>query len=311
MDIRTFDNGTGATFFRAAGHPLAAEQFPSLLAKLQAFRAIAVYDPLGFSRDLAALYDLSSLQVAGLFVHRIEEQGEVRLGHRAKLLNDLMSSEFDAIFVIDFDHSRRLAQLAPLVAGRPVLSLAPLRLPPEMLTVPYNYLDKLNFASDFILFRHQDGWRSRLATANYWLEPGGGSIKLWLRLFAADGTVLATLTRPLPSHGGSVVIDSAELVQGLPELRDREFCGSLFIHAIGGKRHDVIKYALDSYGARPELMSCTHDSNPFPSDHYAGLPAPNTGEKVCLWLQNCHPTPIPGGTIRLNRMGEPDSRSIP
>ena len=123
--------------------------------------------------------------------------------------------------------------------------------------------------------------------------------------------MLATVTRLLPDHGGTVVIDSAEWVAEIPELDGREFCGSLFVHAIGAKGHDVIKYALDIYGERPEKLSCTHDSNPFPADYYGGLPAPMAGEKVCLWLQNCHPTPIPSGTIRLNRMGESDSRPIP
>ena len=131
MDIKTFDNRTGAAvFFRAAGHPLAAEKFPQLLAELQSYRAIAIFDPEGYGLDLSALYDPEQPEGRGGLRPRIEELGEERLGQPVKLLSDLPSCDCDAVFVIDFDHSRRLAQLAPLVAGRPVISLATLRLPP-------------------------------------------------------------------------------------------------------------------------------------------------------------------------------------
>jgi hypothetical protein len=66
----------------------------------------------------------------------------------------------------------------------------------------------------------------------------------------------------------------------------------------------VVKYALDTYGDNPGVLSCTHDANAWPADYYAGLPAPAEGERVVLWVQNSHPCPIPPGAIRLNRMGE-------
>jgi len=34
------------------------------------------------------------------------------------------------------------------------------------------------------------------------------------------------------------------------------------------------------------------------------LPAPAPGERVILWVQNSHPTPIPPGAIALAPMGE-------
>jgi hypothetical protein len=78
----------------------------------------------------------------------------------------------------------------------------------------------------------------------------------------------------------------------------------LFIHAIGIAGHDVVKYALDTYASdNGASLSCTHDANAWPSDRYAGLPAPRSGEKVLLWLQNSHAVPIPAGTIALDRMG--------
>ena len=89
------------------------------------------------------------------------------------------------------------------------------------------------------------------------------------------------------------------------------FCGSpsgspvrLFIHAIGAAGHDVVKYALDTYGTGTQAsLSVTHDANAWPADRYAGMPAPRADERVVLWLQNSHAAPIPGGGVLLDRMG--------
>jgi hypothetical protein len=69
-----------------------------------------------------------------------------------------------------------------------------------------------------------------------------------------------------------------------------------------------VKYALDTYAgdatsAWGASLSCTHDANAWPSDRYAGLPAPREDEQVILWLQNSHATPIPAGAVSLDRMG--------
>ena len=58
-------------------------------------------------------------------------------------------------------------------------------------------------------------------------------------------------------------------------------------------------------------MSCTHDANAWPADRYAGLPAPASGERVILWVQNSHPVPIPPGAMTLNPMGEETLVPIP
>jgi hypothetical protein len=66
----------------------------------------------------------------------------------------------------------------------------------------------------------------------------------------------------------------------------------------------VVKYALDTYASdNGASLSCTHDANAWPSDRFAGLPAPRPDEKVVLWLQNSHAVPIPPGAIALDRMG--------
>ena len=89
-------------------------------------------------------------------------------------------------------------------------------------------------------------------------------MRLWLRLFDADGAVLATWEEAAPAGAGGIAIDSREVRArfGLPE-----FTGQLFVHAIGAAGHDVVKYALDTYGTRRRArsLSCTHDANAWPS----------------------------------------------
>jgi hypothetical protein len=153
--------------------------------------------------------------------------------------------------------------------------------------------------------RDADGLSTRLVSANYWSGYGGGAIRLWLRLFDAAGTALATWEQEVPEGPCGFSIDSRDLRQrfNLPP-----FAGQLFVHAIGAAGHDVVKYALDTYANDASSpwgasLSCTHDANAWPSDRYAGLPAPRQDEDVILWLQNSHATPIPAGAISLDRMG--------
>ena len=94
-------------------------------------------------------------------------------------------------------------------------------------------------------------------------------MRLWLRLFDAAGAALATWEEEVPPGAGGFAIDSAEVRArfGLPE-----FTGQLFVHAIGAAGHDVVKYALDTFGAGNDAsLSCTHDANAWPSDRYAGV----------------------------------------
>jgi hypothetical protein len=70
----------------------------------------------------------------------------------------------------------------------------------------------------------------------------------------------------------------------------------------------VVKYALDTYATdNGASLSCTHDANAWPSDRFAGLPAPRPDERVVLWLQNSHAVPIPPGRWRWTAWG-PSSR---
>jgi hypothetical protein len=142
-----------------------------------------------------------------------------------------------------------------------------------------------------------------LVTANYWSGYGAKNPEVWCCLLDEKGTPLADWREPLAGAGGTVVVDSAEVRRrfALPE-----FTGQLFVHVLGIAGHDVVKYALDTYGDEARVLSCTHDANAWPSDLYAGLPAPGADERVVLWVQNSHPCPIPPRGIGLNLMGRPE-----
>jgi hypothetical protein len=302
FDIKTFDNATGgSTVFKALGHPLIAAKAPGWIAGLAARGPLALFDPQGVLQDLAALYDLSAWTVAEIYVQRVEDLGRMSLGRAVKPVSALADSTAATVLVLSFDGARAVSQIEPVKPeAMEVETLDALKLPDALLSVRGRYLDKLNFATDFIFFRDQGGWHTRLVTANYWHNHGATATRLWLRLFDEHGTALASWEETVSPGASLIELDSAEIRarHNLPE-----FTGSLFIHAIGAAGHDVIKYALDTYGDSADLMSCTHDSNSWPADFYAGVPAPRDGETVRLWLQNCHPVAVPAGTVGLNLMG--------
>ncbi|HVY16141.1 MAG TPA: hypothetical protein VHB27_13030 [Rhodopila sp.] len=298
LQIQTFDAKAGGNvIYKALAHPLAAEAIQRLYASLEA--PVALYDADGIADALAALYPLP---VDSVFVHDVSLVGRPRAGIAARPLTRLGESGARTVLVAAFDARKVADRIAALVpAGAKVVTLDDARLPEALLSVPGRYLDNRNFATNFAFFRDAEGLSTRVVSANYWAGYGARSVRLWLRLFGADGTVLATWEQPLPAGAGGFSIDSRA-------VRDRfglePFTGQLFIHAIGVAGHDIVKYALDTYASdNGASLSCTHDANAWPSDRYAGLPAPRDDETVLLWLQNSHAVPIPAGTIQLDRMG--------
>ena len=301
LHIDTFSNIEGGfPFFKAVGHPGAAAPARTLVQSLAARRAVAVYDPLGFAASFAELHDLGALNVAHVFVQDIARLGRTVLGRPVQPVTDLAGAAVDALFVVAFDAGRLVDNIRHLVpAGTAVVSLDEMRLDAALLTNPRRYLDPLNFATNFALFRDGDGDHTRLVTANYWHGYGARDVQLWLTLFAGDGAVLATWSQPLPAGQATVVIDSRDVKTrfALPD-----FAGQLFIHVVGARGHDIVKYALDTF-TDGGGHSCTHDANAWPADWYAGLPAPRVDERVMLWVQNSHPCPIPAGALGLRLMG--------
>jgi len=309
LKIETFSNVKGGnSFYKAVAHPLAARAMPRMLERLGA-REVAVYDPHGLTNGLAEFYDLSRLRLAGCFVQDVTAIGKPVLGRAAQPVTELQESGAEAVLVAAFDAGRLVDHIRHLLPpGAEILSFDALRLPDDMLTNRRSYLEPLNFATNFVFFRDVDGQHTRLVSANYWSGYGAVEVSLWLALFDQDGKLIAEWREPVPPTQGAIVLDSREIRRrlGLPA-----FTGQLFVHAIGAAGHDVVKYALDTFGDDPGdgSLSCTHDANSWPADLYAGLPAPREGERVLLWVQNSHPRAIPPGSIGLDLMGRGEMRS--
>jgi hypothetical protein len=298
LRIQTFDARAGGNvIYKALAHPLAAEAIERLYAGLAG--PVALYDPDGIADALIAMYPAS---FESLFVHDVSAVGESRGGLTARALTEIGTSGARTVLVAAFDAVRVVARITHMLPdGATLLTLDDVRLPDELLTSRARYLDRLNFATNFAFFRDADGLHTRLVSSNYWAGYGAANVRLWLRLFDVNGAILATWEHALPSGPGGFSIDSREVRE---RFRLAPFTGQLFIHAIGVAGHDVVKYALDTYASdNGASLSCTHDANAWPSDRFAGLPAPRPGEKVVLWLQNSHAVPIPAGTIALDRMG--------
>lgn len=303
LKIETFSNARGGdSFFKAIGHPLAQPAIGRLLARLRAAPAVHIYDPAGTLAAFAEIHRLDGVRVEGAFVQNVDEIGRTVLGRAAQPVSDIAGRNARVVFLPAFDCERTVAQMRHLVPPDcEVLTLDAVRLPDAMLANRRRYLDPLNFATNFAFFRDGDGLHTRLATANYWAGYGAADISLWLALFGADGRILAQWQERAGPGIAAIAIDSREVRRrfGLAP-----FTGQLFIHATGAAGHDVVKYALDTFGAEPGALSCTHDANAWPADYYAGLPAPKPGERVILWVQNSHPCPIPAGAVGLSIMGE-------
>lgn len=304
LRIETFNNSRGGNaFFKAVTHPLAARAAPDMLRRLSQGK-VAIYDIEGQAEALAQLYDLGGLDLAGCYVQELAAIGRPLLGRKARPVTELRESGADSVFVVAFETERAIAHIRHLLPkSAEVVSLDTLRLPGTLTPQGRRYLDPLNFATNFAFFREAGGISTRLVTANYWAGYGARDVKLWLLLFDDAGKTLAEWEEPLAPRAGSIVIDSRAVRTrfALPE-----FTGQLFLHAIGATGHDVVKYALDVYGGNDEeqAFSCTHDANSWPADFYAGLPAPDAGETVTLWVQNSQPCPIPPGAIGINLMGD-------
>jgi hypothetical protein len=303
LKIETFSNQTGgASLFKAISHPLAVPAARALVAKLASSGPVALYDPFGFAATFAEIYPLERANLAGVFVQKTESLGATVLGQRVKPVTELADSGAKLVFVAAFDAERTVAHIRHLLpAGAAVVTLDDMRLPQRMLTNPQRYLDSLNFATNFAFFRDAGGRHTRVVTANYWFGHGARGVRYWAQLFGADGSPLAAWEDTLADAPAGLAIDSRAI---RARFKLPEFTGQLFLHFIGAKGHDVVKYALDTYGDALEELSCTHDANAWPADRYAGLPAPKPGEKVVLWVQNSFPCPIPKQGVGLNAMGD-------
>jgi hypothetical protein len=303
LRIETFDNARGGnTLYKALTHPYAAQPGRALVAALAGEPPTAIVDPLGAAEGFAEILGLADIEIAGIYVQDVARLGTEVLGRRTLPIDRLAHSGAHSVLVAAFDADRLIGQLQPYLPGNAqVLSLDAMRIPEERLTNRRTYLDPLNFATNFALFRDSGALHTRLVTVNYWAGYGAAEVACWLTLFGGDGEVIAEWCEPSGAGLGALTTDSREVRE---RFKLGDFAGQLFIHVVGAAGHDVVKYALDTYSEADSALSCTHDANAWPSERYAGLPAPAPGERVILWLQNSHATQIPAGAVGFNRMGD-------
>jgi hypothetical protein len=301
LRIETFSNVAGGNaFYKAITHPLAAKPARDLVATLEKAKSVAIFDPKQLLAGFDAFFPLERVNIAGLLVQDWQQIGRSFRGHSAQPVTELRNCSADLVLIAGFDAKSTEAHLRPLARGAEIVSFDCLRLPESMMSDRSRYLSILNFATNFVFFRDMPGHHTRLATVNYWAGYGGKAEAIRYLLFDQLGYLSADWTSELPAANGSIVVDSRKVRKrfDLPA-----FTGQLFMHVVGAAGHDVVKYALDTYGDHAEVLSCTHDANSWPAELYAGLPAPAQGEDVVLWVQNSHPTPIAAGEIGLNVMG--------
>ncbi len=290
LKIKTFANQKPCTFFKALGHPLVTDRFETLKSK----KLSAIYDPEGHLDDFLAM--TGQVKPDTLYVQAIEA-----LDHGKSLISTMGKDNPPELLILSFEPEKHLEQMGHMIpSGCEVTSLNDLRIPDEMLVDSKNYLSDLNFSTNYSFFREQDGWHTRIKSANCWAKYGAKGSMLWAILFDEHGKKIAEWQETIPESVHSIVIDSRDVKKrfNLPD-----FTGQLFLHVTGTKGHSIVKYALDTFHDNG-MLSATHDANAWPPEYFSGLPAPREGEKVILWLQNSHPINIPAQNVSLNLMGD-------
>ncbi|MEB3702271.1 hypothetical protein Bealeia1_01356 [Candidatus Bealeia paramacronuclearis] len=329
LPIKTFVNGKGTSFFKALGHPKIIDKLQEFSRKLSQMEGLTIYDPLGYVEDFLGIAqfcelpgqyeksgyaeDYSALtyacKVPPIYVQAVEKMDHTIWGRRTRLISEITKDKPKALLILSFEPQRLIQNIQHLIPeGCEVLTLESLKLPEDFIGDKKDYLVGNNWATNFAFMREEGGWHTRAASANYWIKYGAKDVKIWCCLMDSKGKVLAEWTEDTKNSISPLVFDSAEIKKrfSLPD-----FTGQLFIHHIGAKGHDIVKYALDTYHDDGIGISATHDANAWPPEFYAGLPAPRENETVILWLQNSHPIMIPAHCIALRVMGEEKWTTLP
>ncbi len=302
LRIKTFSEQGVSCFFKALGHLEIQAKLQELIKKLSSGKKIAIYDPENRADEFFDLTGLSPKLFTDIFAQKLE------LAESKKLVSTLPNADIEILLILAFDAKRYHDHIKHLLkASWQVWTLDEIRLPDEMIAKKDQYLNPLNWATNFVWFKECDGIHTKLVTANYWVKYGGKDVVSYMYLLDSEGKLLKSWHEKLEDKVEPFYLSSKEIKKRF-ELPD--FMGQIFIHMVGAAGHDVVKYALDVYGDDPTILSATHDANPWPCQYFAGLPAPKKDEKVTLWLQNTHPVKIKKNTISLNVMGEESHQFI-
>ncbi len=104
LRIETFNNATGGnTLYKALTHPSAAGPAQELLRALADNSPVAICDPSGAIEPFAELFGLDGIEIAGIYVQRIERLGSCILGRPAAPISELAVSNARSVFVAAFD----------------------------------------------------------------------------------------------------------------------------------------------------------------------------------------------------------------
>ena len=309
LNISTFSNTLGGdAFFKAIGHPLTRQKIKDLLDKLSG-KKVAIYDPYGFFLSFCEIYKIN-LNIIDYYVQDYNNFGKKVLnGLIAQPITDIGQSKADIILIAAFDSERILNQTKHYYpASAKLATFDEIKIPDEYITNKRQYLNSLNFATNFAFLREENDLHTRLVTANYWSAYNNGKpITIFCCLFDENGQVIQEWNDAYSIPNQTMIIESEQIKK---RFNLNDFKGQLFMHVVGAAIHDIVKYALDVYSDDPKDLSCTHDANSWPADYYAGLPAPDEAEDVVLWVQNSHPCPIPANSIGLSYMGSDEVRLV-
>src|SRR5437764_1050824 len=213
LRIQTFDNIRGGnTLYKALTHPHAAAPGRALVAALAARPPTAIVDPLGAAEGFAEIFGLGGVELTGIYVQNVAQLGKEVLGFRTLPIDELADSGARSVLVAAFDAERFIGQLQSYLPARAeVLSLDRMRIPEERLTNRRAYLDPLNFATNFALFRDTGALHSRVVTVNYWAGYGSAEIACWLTLFDGNGEIIAEWCERAGNAIAALTIDSREV----------------------------------------------------------------------------------------------------
>jgi len=305
LKITTFLNNlplhSQNAFFKACTHPLAVDSINAFIKQLESFDSVAFYDPFNNAPAFGSIHNLSKVKISNIYVQQVADIGKDVLNISTKPVDQINAENPKVVVVVAFDATIQISNIRHLLPEDcTILTLDSIKIPAQYLTKPDNYLNQLNFATNFGFLRDEAGLHARISIGNYWGSYGAKDVEMCCWLFDANGKKIANWQQSMGNAGEQLTIDSREVRErfNLPE-----FTGSLFMHAIKITGHDIVKYVCDVFDTEGKVHSVTHDSNSWPADYYAGILAPQDGEKILLWIQNCYPVAIESGSIGLRLMG--------
>ena len=194
INIDSFSNVKGGnSVFKAFTHPTVYPKLKKLKKTLESFKRLAIYDPLNLLTSLNEFLSFEKIGGEQIFVQQIERLKNETIARKNAPIDAMNQEHFDAIFIVSFDTAKIEAQIEHLIDGLDVITLDDIKMDKELVSNPKNYLDPLNFATNYAFFREEGGLHTRVVTGNYWTAYGAKDPYLWLRLFDEKGKVLKKL----------------------------------------------------------------------------------------------------------------------